>query len=141
MHARARHDGQMARSSALAALAAVMLSACAPNPPATSPPVAQGADPALIANVKAEREAASKAYASCLDGAAKRLDDHKSDPATIARRMLTACAVEFDQDVMVHSRYLEDNDGKQDVASRFRETSLDAATQLVVRNRKAAQSR
>jgi hypothetical protein len=130
--------GQMIRSSALGALAVVMSSACAPNPPMSSPPVTQGANPALTA---AEHEAASKAYALCLDRAAKRLDDHKSDPATIARRMLSACTAEFDADVKVHSRYLEDVDGKQDVASRFRETSLDAAAQLVLRNRKAAQSR
>jgi hypothetical protein len=114
---------KMARSP-LVISAMLVLNACTSNPPLASPPLAQGADPELIANIKAEREPASKVYASCLDRAAKRLDDHKSDPATIARGMLSACGAEFDQDVKAHSHSL-DLDGEQKVARRLRETSLD----------------
>jgi hypothetical protein len=123
---------------ALAISAMLVLNACTSNPPLASPPLAQGADPEVLANIKAEREAASKVYVSCLDRAAKRLDDHKSDPATIARGMLSACGAEFDQDVKAHSRSLS-LDGEQKVARTLRETSLDGAIQLVLSNR--AQSR
>jgi hypothetical protein len=125
-------------------LMVLVLSACASEPPTAPPPSAQtsATDPALIAEVKAEREAAQKVYALCLDRTAKRLDDHKSDPATIARGMLSACAAESDEVVKVYSRYLEDGlQGREKVAKSLREASLDSAIQLVLRNRKAAQSR
>src|SRR5256885_1615507 len=124
-------------------LAGTALSACASDSPASPSPSAQisTADPALVATIKTEREAASKVYVSCLNRAAKRLDDHKSDPATIARGMLSACGAEFDDDVKVHSRYLEDLEGRQKVARALRETSLDIAIQIVLQNRQAAQPR
>jgi hypothetical protein len=120
----------------------LLLGGCASNPPPSPPPSVQlsAPDPALIAAVKGERETASKAYVLCLTRAAKRLDDRKSDPATVARGTLAACGTEFNQDVKAHSRHL-DLDGEQQVARRLREVSLDTAIQLVLTNRKAAQSR
>ena len=106
------------------------------NSPAPAQVTTRYPDPATV---KAEREAASKAYGLCL--AAKRLDDHKSDPATIARGILSACAAEFDEDVQVHSRYLEDLEGQQKVARALREASLDGAIQFVLAHRKATRSR
>jgi hypothetical protein len=104
------------------------------NSPAPAQVTTRYPDPATV---KAEREAASNAYGLCLNRAAKRLDDHKSDAATIARGMLSACAAEFDEDVKVHSRYLEDLEGQQKVARALREASLDGAIQLVLSHRKA----
>jgi hypothetical protein len=116
-------------------------SACASDPP-PAPPLAQISppDPDLIARVKAERETASRTYVLCLAAAAKRLDDHRSDPASIARGMLSACATEFDADVRAHSQNL-DLQGQQQVANQLRETSLDSAIQLVLKNRQATQHR
>src|SRR5262249_13651148 len=77
------------------------LAGCTSN--SVSPPPAlpqtSAADPAKIAAVKAERETASKVYVLCLNRAARQLDDLRSDPATIARAMLSQCSAEFDQDV------------------------------------------
>jgi hypothetical protein len=74
--------------------------------------------------------------------AAKSLDDHKSDPGTIAEAMISACSTEFRQNVKVHSRYLEEGlDGEQKVARSLRETSFGAAIKMVLENRKAAQAR
>jgi hypothetical protein len=122
------------------AAAVLALSACASDPPASPPPLAQpfAPDPVLIESVKAEREAVSKVYSSCLARAAKRLDDYKSDPTSVAREMMTACRAEFDELVDVHSRHLKDLELKQKVARAARETSLDGAVQLVLTNRKGA---
>ena len=58
----------------------------------------------LTESVKADRDAVSTAYSSCLASAAKRFDDYKSDPKSIARAMMSACKAEFDELVDVHSR-------------------------------------
>ncbi len=71
--------------------------------------------------------------------AAKRLDDLKSDAATIAQAMLSACSTEFNQNVKVYSRGL-DLEGEQKVARMLREGSLGIAIRLVLSNRKAVQS-
>jgi hypothetical protein len=116
----------------------VILLTCAAYPPALPPPLAQifVPDPVLTESVKAEREAVSKVYSSCLVRAAKRLDDYKSDPTSIARGMMSACKAEFDELVDVRSRHLGDLELKQKVARASRETSLDGAVELVLRNRK-----
>jgi hypothetical protein len=87
-------------------LAAVALSTCISDSAAPSPAVVQESTPDL-ATIKAEREATSRTYVLCLMRAAKKLDDRKSDPHTIAEAMISACATEFDATVEVHSRYLE----------------------------------
>jgi hypothetical protein len=90
------------------------------------------------ATVKAEREASSRAFVLCQIRAVKRLDDQKSDPATIARGALSACGREFDENVKVHTRYLQNGlEGQQKVAKAAREAGLDAGIQIVLRNRKA----
>ena len=73
---------------ALIVLAGLVLSACAS--PCHRPVSAQmqPTDPAIIAKVKAERESVTKLYVVCQARAAKKLDDHKSDPATIAQAAL-----------------------------------------------------
>ena len=125
------------------ATAVLALSACASYPPASPPPLPQifAPDQVLTESVKAEREAVSKAYSSCLARAVKRLDDYKSDPTSIARGMMSACKAEFDELVDVHSRHLEDLELKQKVARALRETRLDGAVQLVLTNRKGALTR
>jgi hypothetical protein len=91
------------------------------------------------ATVKAERDAAIQVYVACLDRAAKRLDDRLSDPATIAHGMMAACSREFDAEVEVYSRYLEEGlQGREKVAQRARQASLDSAIELVLKNRKSA---
>jgi hypothetical protein len=119
------------------------LTACTSYPPALPPPLAQIFAPGqvLTESAKAEREAASKAYSSCLAGAANRLDDYKSDPTLIARGMISACKAEFDELVDAHSSHLEDVELKQKVAGALRDTSLDGAVQLVFTNRKGVLTR
>jgi hypothetical protein len=123
--------------------AVLALSACASYPPVSPPPSPQifAPDQVLTESVKAEREAVSKAYSSCLARAVKRLDDYKSAPTSIARGMMSACKAEFDELVDVHSRHLEDLELKQKVARALRETRLDGAVQLVLTNRKGALTR
>jgi hypothetical protein len=102
----------------LVILAALVLCACASNSPASLqalPPIS-ATDPAIIAAVKADRDASTEVYVRCLMRAAKRLDDRKSDPGTIAEAMISACSTEFDQKVRVYSRAL-DLDGEHKVAS------------------------
>jgi hypothetical protein len=125
------------------ATAVLALSACASYPPASPPTLAQifAPDEVLTESVKAEREAVSTAYSSCLASAAKRFDDYKSDPASIARGIMSACKAEFDELVDVHSRRLEDLELKQKVARVLRETQLDGALQLVLTNRKGVLTR
>jgi len=125
------------------ATAVLALSACTSYPPASPPPLAQifAPDQVLTESIKAEREAVSTLYSSCLARAAKRLDDYKSDPTSIARGMMSACKAEFDELVNVHSRRLEDLELKQKVARVLRETQLDGALQLVLTNRKGVLTR
>jgi hypothetical protein len=125
------------------ATAILALSACASYPPASPPPLAQifAPDQVVTESVKVDREAFSKVYSSCLARAAKRLDDYKSDPTSIARGMMSPCKVEFDGLVDVHSRHLEDLELKQKVARALRDTNLDGAVQLVLANRKGALTR
>jgi hypothetical protein len=125
------------------ATAVLALGACASYPGVSSPPLPQTSapDPVLTESVKAEREAVSKVYSSCLDRAAKRLDDYKSDPTTIARGMMSACKAEFDELVEVRSRHLDDLEGKQQVEREVREASFDGAVQFVITNRKGALTR
>ena len=125
------------------ATAVLAFSACASYPPASPPPLAQifGPDQVLTESVKAEREAVSKAYSSCLARAIKRLDDYKSDPTSIARGMMSACKAEFDELVDVHSRRVADLELRQKVARVLRETQLDGALQLVLTNRKGVLTR
>ncbi len=101
---------------------------------ATNPAVsAQTPDPATV---KAEREASTRAFVLCQIGAVKRLDDRKSEPADVARRMMSACSKEFDENVKVHSRYLENgSEGRKKVASALRKSSIDGAIHIVLRNR------
>ena len=123
------------------ATAVLALGACASYPPAPPSLQTSAPDPVLTESVKAEREAVSKMYSSCLARAAKRVDDYKSDPGTIARGMISACKAEFDELVDVRSRHLDDLEGKQKVERVVREASFDGAVQLVITNRKGALTR
>lgn len=125
------------RRSSLAILAAFVLSACASNPPAPSQTQIPPTDPAIIARVKAERDAATDKYVQCLFRAAKTLDDGKSDPATIGQAMLAACAVEFNHQVMV---YWSAGMSLEQLERSMREGALGRAIRIVLINRKAAQS-
>src|SRR4051812_26489857 len=75
------------------------------------------------ATAKAEREASTRAFVLCQIRSVKRLDDRKSEPAAIARRLMSACGKEFDKNVNVHSRSLErGSEGQQKVASALRKS-------------------
>lgn len=75
----------------------------------------------------------------CLASAAKRLDDGRSDPGTIAHAMISACAKKFDANVEVYSRYLEDGlAGREKVAKSLKESSYGSAIQLVLQNRNSS---
>ena len=84
---------------ALSVWAALTLAACVtdqtPQPATTSQAYPD------LATIKAERDVSTKAYVLCLASAAKRLDDGRSDPGTIAHAMISACAKEFDANVEV----------------------------------------
>jgi hypothetical protein len=95
----------------------------------------QPTDPAIIAKVKAEREAVTKVYVLCLVQAAKKLDDHKSDPATIAQAMLSACAAEFNRQVIV---YRVDRATLEQMDRILRKDTLGQAIEIVLQNRKGA---
>jgi hypothetical protein len=123
------------------ATAILALGACASYPPAPPLPPTSPPDPVLTESSKAEREAVSRIYSSCLARAAKRLDDYNTDPATIARGMMSACEAEFDEVVDVRSRHLDDLEGKQKAERVVRGASFDAAVQLVIANRKGALTR
>jgi hypothetical protein len=109
-----------------------MLTVSAASHPAASAQ-APSPDPATV---KAEREASTRAFVLCQIGAAKRLDDRKSEPAAVARRMMSACSKEFEENVKVHSRYLENgSEGQKKVASALRKSSIDGAIQIVLHSR------
>ena len=77
---------------------------------------------------------------ACLDmRAAKKLDDKKSDPGTIAHAMISSCAAEFDANVAVYSRYLDDGlEGREKVSKSLKESSYGSAIQLVLQNRNSS---
>jgi hypothetical protein len=91
------------------------------------------------ATVKAERDTSTKTYVVCLMRAAKKLDDGKSDPGTIAHAMISSCGAEFDANVQVYSRHLEDGlEGREKVAKSLKEGSYGSAIQLVLQNRNSS---
>jgi hypothetical protein len=108
--------------------------------------VSAAANPALSAQtalpdpatIKAEREASTRAFVLCQIRTVKQLDDRKSDPAAVARRLMAACSKEFDENVKVHSRYSErGSESQQKIASALRKSSTDGATQIVLHNRQS----
>lgn len=121
----------------LAILALAILTGCVTDAePQPTPVVAKTyPDPATV---KAERDASTKVYVLCLARAAKKLDDHQSDPGTIAHAMIATCGAEFEENVNVYSRYLEDGlQGREKVATALRQSSFGSAIQIVLENRKA----
>jgi hypothetical protein len=125
--------GQFMRKWGIVALCAA-LGGCAPNQ--TPPPLSTSRSYPDPATVKAERDASTKTYVACLMRAAKKLDDRKSDPGTIAHAMISSCGAEFDANVEGYSRYLEDGlDGREKVAKAQRESSYGSAIQLVLQSR------
>jgi hypothetical protein len=105
---------------------------------ATHPAAFAQTPPPDPATVKAEREASTRAFVLCQVKSVKRLDDRKSDPAAVARRLMSACSKEFDENVKVHTRYLERGSvGQQKVASTLRKSSSDGAMQIVLHNRQS----
>jgi uncharacterized protein YcfL len=118
----------------LIVLTALVLSACA-SPAPTPVAQMQPTDPAIIAKVKAEREAVTKAYVVCQVQAAKKLDDHKSDPATIAQAVLSACASEFNRQVVV---YRTDGATLEQMDAILRKDALGQAIEIVLKNRQGA---
>jgi hypothetical protein len=122
----------------LAIVAAFTLGGCMADqtpPPSTSRTYP---DPATV---KAERDASTTIYVACLTRAAKKLDDRKSDPGTIAHAMISSCNAEFEANVEVYSRDLEDGlAGREKVAKYLREGSYGSAIQIVLQNRNRSHS-
>jgi len=119
---------------ALAIFVVLALGACVADQTPPTPPTAQSYPDA--ATVKAERDASTKTYVTCLMRAAKKLDDRRSDPGTIAHAMISSCSAEFDANVDVYSRYLEEGlRGREKVAQSLKESSYGSAIQIVLQNR------
>jgi len=107
---------------------------------AQQPPKSTNQQPDL-AEIKAKEDAATKLYLSCVDRAAKHLDDRRSDPATIAQGALPVCGKEFDATVEVFSRNYDNYlAAREKVTTQLRQTSIDFAIQRVLINRKAARA-
>lgn len=125
----------LSRPVAGASLASfLLLAGCITDRPPT-PPTASRYPP--IEQIRQENEDAARAYVGCLKTAAVRLDDRKSDPATIALGAMSACGGQFETNVNVHSKYLEDYmAGRAKVASALRETSIEIVVGLVLENRR-----
>jgi hypothetical protein len=105
---------------------------------ATLPAAFAQTPPPDPATVKAEREASTRAFVLCQVRNVKRLDDRKSDPATVARRLMSACGKEFNENLKVHTRYLQSSsENQQKVASALRKSSTDGAVQIVLHNRQS----
>ena len=118
----------------LAIFTVLILGACVADQ--TPPPVSASPSYPDLAVIKAERDASTKTYVTCLMRAAKKLDDRKSDPGTIAHAMISSCSAEFDANVEVYSRYLEDGlQGRENVSKSLREGSFGNAIQIVLQNR------
>jgi hypothetical protein len=108
---------------------------------ATVVAIAQSPSPDLAA-IKAAEDAATKVLLSCVDRATKHLDDHRSDPATIAQGALSACGKEFDATVETFSRNYDNYLAvREKVTTQLRQSSMDFAIQRVLVNRKAAHAR
>jgi hypothetical protein len=123
----------------LAIFAVLTLGACVADQ--TPPPASTSRSYPDLATIKAERDASTKVYVVCLMRAAKKLDDRKSDPGTIAQAMIASCAAEFDANVEVYSRYLEDGlEGREKVSKSLKESSYGSAIQLVLQNRNRSRS-
>jgi hypothetical protein len=121
----------------LAIVAALALGGCVAD--RTPEPVSTSRSYPDLATIKAERDVSTKTYVACLTRAAKKLDDRKSDPGTIAHAMISSCAAEFDANVEVYSRYLEDGlTGREKVANSLREGSYGSAIQIVLQDRKGS---
>lgn len=102
----------------------------------TPAPVSGRAEIPDPATIKAEREAATKAFVLCLMLNARDLDDRRSEPGSIATGVMSACAAEFNANVDIHSRYLEEGlEGRQKVATAARESGHGTATQFVLQHR------
>jgi hypothetical protein len=120
---------------ALIVLAGLVLSACASPAPSPVSAQMQPTDPAIIAKVKAEREAVTKLYVVCQVRAAKKLDDHKSDPATIAQAVLSACAAEFNRQVVV---YRTGGATLEQIDAILHKDALGQAIEIVLKNRQGS---
>lgn len=120
-----------------AILAVLALGACVADQTPAPTPIARSYPD--LATIKAERDISTKAYVACLTRAAKKLDDKKSDPGTIAHAMISSCAAEFDANVAVYSRYLDDGlEGREKVSKSLKESSYGSAIQLVLQNRNSS---
>jgi hypothetical protein len=118
----------------IAIVLAATVAAIAQSPPGNPSPD--------LAAIKAAEDASTKVYLSCVDRAAKHLDDHRSDPATIAQGALSVCGTEFNATVEVFSRNYDNYLAvREKVTTQLRQTSMDFAIQRVLINRKAAHAR
>ena len=115
------------------------LAGCADPVPPAPMPVVSAPDPATLVAGNAEREASLVALNSCLMHAAKRLDDHKSDAATIAQAVLAACTIEFQKSTEVFSRGLAVQ-GKQRLVATAKNVVAGIAIQTVLENRQTGSS-
>jgi len=118
----------------LSPLVLLALASCVSNE-THAPSVERVAAPSLDV-IKAEQQAATKAYVFCLMRNARDLDDRRSDPGSIATGVQSACAREFDANVDAHTRYLSIGlDGREKVAVVLRREGYAAATQFVLKHR------
>jgi hypothetical protein len=114
----------IACKASFAILAAALFNTCASATPVTVPPIK--------AAVTSDGGDSTQAYVGCLMRVVGRLDDYKSEPRTIATKMMSVCARELEQYVKVQSH------GRNDVGRSLREASYGSVIQFVLQNRKAS---
>ena len=102
-------------------LAALLLTACSTSVPAAT---------------EQEKSDAMRAYVSCLHNAARKMDDGKSDAATIAIALKPVCAAEFANSVQVAERGMN-LQVKRMFEDRMQGHQIEIATVAVLDERRA----
>jgi hypothetical protein len=115
------------------ALMASILISCASPPPAA--PLVSSVTDRRMEEIEEKIQKERKLLGACLQLSAKRLDDRKSDPLTIARGVLSACGTEFENLVTASSPSSIGLTGRQGVEAAGREAALDAVVQMILQNR------
>ena len=83
------------------------------------------------------KNAASQAYGVCTTGAVKRLDDGRSDPASVAMGVAGACAGQYAQLSIEMQRGMITDNGQAYMREQMRSNELRLATEAVLTYRAA----
>src|SRR5215469_14897894 len=126
----------------LTLLSASLLAACAAatlqTAPAPTPASTNQAETPDLAAINTEQEAATRTYLACIAKEAKRLDDRKSDPASIAPGIISSCGTQFSGAAEAFSRHYTTDDDlqiKDQVETTLRKEGSDFAIKTILENR------